>query len=65
MLKDEIMDIAIPGEYFLEFPANVKVIGITKALPKPTSENPNIAGQKLGNNIAIKIPEKINNALNM
>ena len=50
------MEIAIPGEYFFEKPARVKVMGTTDAVPKPTSEKPISAGQKYGKIIASRIP---------
>jgi len=41
-----MIDRAMPGEYFLELPARVKVIGKTAATPIPTMENPKSVGQK-------------------
>ena len=61
--KVAISEIAIPGEYVLEAPAKVYVMGITEAVPKPTKEKPIMAGQKLGSKIANIIPVKINEAL--
>ena len=40
-----MIDIAIPGEYFFEFPAREKVIGITDDTPIPTNEKPIKTGQ--------------------
>ena len=42
----EIIDIAIPAEYFFEVPAKEKVIGNIGAVPKPTRQKPNKADQK-------------------
>ena len=60
-----MIDIAIPGEYFLDAPANAYDIGITEAVPKPTSENPIIAVQKVGKIMARLIPNITQNALMM
>ena len=61
----ETIEIAIPGEYFLDVPANDSVVGNIAAVPKPTKQNPNKADQKNGNNTAIKTPDAIKTELKM
>ncbi|GAA4802283.1 hypothetical protein GCM10023330_05470 [Litoribaculum gwangyangense] len=51
---------AIPGEYFLDLPAKIYVIGKIGETPIPTRQKPMIALQKFGNKIANKIPKEIN-----
>jgi hypothetical protein len=63
MLYVAIIDMAIPGEYFWECPANVKVIGMIDAVPKPTRLKPSIDGQKVGRVTASPMPTKIKDAL--
>jgi hypothetical protein len=58
-----IIEIAIPGEYFVEPEASVNVMGITAAVPKPTKQNPSMEGQKVGKRMASKIPVKTKQAL--
>ena len=64
ILNVETMEIAIPGEYFLEVPAKAKVIGKIAAVPNPTKQNPNNAVQNAGNKTAINMPILIIIALN-
>lgn len=54
---------AIPGEYFLEPEASVKVMGMIAAVPKPVKQKPIIEGQNVGNIMARKIPKKMKQAL--
>ena len=42
----EIIDMAIPGEYFFELPAKENVIGNTAETPIPTKEKPINTGVK-------------------
>ncbi|MNR55554.1 hypothetical protein D3C85_1759510 [compost metagenome] len=58
-----MIEIAIPAEYFFDAPAKAYDIGIMAAVPKPTNENPIIAGQKSGKTTASPIPKMIHNAL--
>ena len=51
-----MIEITIPGEYFLEVPAKANVIGKTAAVPKPTKQKPSRTVQKNGNKMAIKMP---------
>jgi len=44
-----MIEIAIPGEYFLDVPARLKIISTTEAVPKPTSIKPMSAIQNVGN----------------
>ena len=60
-----IIEIAIPGEYFVEADASVNVMGITAAVPNPTKQNPSIDGQKVGKRIASKMPVTTKQALMM
>ncbi len=57
------METAIPGEYLLEVPARIKVIGIMAATPIPTKLKPISAGQKKGKMIIRPRPVKINEEL--
>src|SRR5687768_3578052 len=50
---------AIPGEYFFDPEASVKVIGIIAAVPNPVRQKPIIEGQNVGNRMASRIPKKI------
>ena len=59
-----MMEIAIPGEYFFDVPANANVIGKIAAVPKPTKQNPNNADQKCGKTIATNTPDVITVELN-
>ena len=58
-----IIEIAIPGEYFLENPAKRNVIGIIAAVPNPTRQNPIRANQNLGTKTASPMPAKTSTAL--
>ena len=41
-------EIAIPGEYFFDPDANVKVMGMMAAVPNPVKQKPIIEGQNVG-----------------
>lgn len=58
-----INEMAIPGEYFFEPEARVKVIGMIDAVPKPVKQNPIMDGQKVGKVMARKIPKKVKQEL--
>jgi hypothetical protein len=51
------------GEYFREWPAKVKVIGMMEAVPSPTRQKPASDGQKYGRATAMHIPIKTSEAL--
>ena len=61
----ERIDIAIPAEYFFDPVDSTNVIGITEAVPAPTRQKPASEVQKEGNSVAIRIPEKMREALMM
>lgn len=54
----------MPGEYFEDLPAKVKVIGMTDATPIPVIENPINTVQNIGNKTTRVMPEAIRDALN-
>ena len=60
-----MIEIAIPGEYLFDVPANANVIGNNAAVPNPTRQNPIKADQNFGNNTATKIPKMMTNELNI
>ena len=60
-----IIEIAIPGEYLVEVPAKMKIMGTTEAVPKPTNIKPIKVIQKVGKTTANPNPTAIKMELPM
>jgi hypothetical protein len=58
-------EMAIPGEYFLEPDARVKVMGMIAAVPNPVRQKPSSEGQNVGKRMARKMPKKMKQELTM